>query len=138
VQVLYLEQIRLHNALYNDGLDNQNQLYIMAEHGGSDRMQSGTTSQVITPRESYASLRQENEELRHEVARMKSKLSDLEKGWVSNNKSDTDKTTKQRFLSASIIKTISRMNPFGKKCRGGSKLQESVVKSARTRRQSVS
>ena len=135
VQVLYLEQIRLHNALYND-VDNQNQLYIMAEHGTSDRMQSGTTSQVITPRDSYTSLRQENEELRLEVARMKSKLNDLEKGWISS-KSDVDKTPKQKFLSLSIIRTISRMNPFGRKCRG-SKQQESVVRTVRTRRNSVS
>ncbi|KAJ6723470.1 BTB/POZ DOMAIN-CONTAINING PROTEIN SETH6 [Salix koriyanagi] len=80
VQVLYFEQIRLRNAM-NGG---HNQLFFGALNGQfPQRSGSGAGSGAISPRDNYASVRRENRELKLEVARMRMRLTDLEKDHVS-------------------------------------------------------
>ncbi|XP_052188111.1 BTB/POZ domain-containing protein At1g03010-like [Diospyros lotus] len=81
VQVLYFEQIRLRNAM-NGG---HNHLFFGSMHGGQfpQRSGSGAGSGCISPRDNYASVRRENRELKLEVARMRMRLTDLEKDHVS-------------------------------------------------------
>ncbi|GMI66572.1 hypothetical protein like AT1G03010 [Hibiscus trionum] len=81
VQVLYFEQIRLRNAM-NGG---HNQFFFGATNGQSfpQRSSSGVGSGAISPRDNYASVRRENRELKLEVARMRMRLTDLEKDHVS-------------------------------------------------------
>ncbi|XP_039003963.1 BTB/POZ domain-containing protein At1g03010-like isoform X1 [Hibiscus syriacus] len=76
VQVLYFEQIRLRNAM-NGG---HNQFFFGAING---RSSSGAGSGAISPRDNYASVRRENRVLKLEVARMRMRLTDLEKDHVS-------------------------------------------------------
>lgn len=47
------------------------------------RSSSGAGSGAISPRDNYASVRRENRELKLEVARMRMRLTDLEKDHVS-------------------------------------------------------
>ncbi|KAK8693852.1 hypothetical protein V6N13_071419 [Hibiscus sabdariffa] len=81
VQVLYFEQIRLRNAMSGG----HNQFFFGATHGQSfpQRSSSGVGSGAISPRDNYASVRRENRELKLEVARMRMRLTDLEKDHVS-------------------------------------------------------
>ncbi|KAK7277721.1 hypothetical protein RJT34_22736 [Clitoria ternatea] len=80
VQVLYFEQIRLRNAM-NGG---HNQLFFGGLNGQfPQRSGSGAGSGAISPRDNYASVRRENRELKLEVARMRMRLTDLEKDHVS-------------------------------------------------------
>ncbi|CAN0899031.1 BTB/POZ domain-containing protein At1g03010 [Linum grandiflorum] len=79
VQVLYFEQIRLRNAM-NGGGNNNNQLFFGQF---PQRSGSGAGSGAISPRDNYASVRRENRELKLEVARMRMRLTDLEKDHVS-------------------------------------------------------
>ncbi|KAJ7972913.1 BTB/POZ domain-containing protein [Quillaja saponaria] len=80
VQVLYFEQIRLRNAM-NGG---PNQFFFCAINGQfPQRSGSGAGSDAISPRDNYASVRRDNRELKLEVARMRMRLTDLEKDRVS-------------------------------------------------------
>ncbi|GAB4829681.1 hypothetical protein Ancab_019335 [Ancistrocladus abbreviatus] len=80
VQVLYFEQIRLRNAM-NGG---HNQFFFSSLNGHfPQRSSSGAGSGAISPRDNYASVRRENRELKLEVARMRMRLTDLEKDHVS-------------------------------------------------------
>ncbi|CAL5436892.1 unnamed protein product [Camellia sinensis] len=80
VQVLYFEQIRLRNAM-NGG---HNQLFFGSVNGQFPQHSgSGAGSGCISPRDNYASVRRENRELKLEVARMRMRLTDLEKDPVS-------------------------------------------------------
>lgn len=74
VQVLYFEQIRMKNAMSNGGA-NPNPIFFQ----GQRSLGSG----AISPRDNYASVRRENRELKLEVARMRMRLTDLEKDHVS-------------------------------------------------------
>ncbi|KAK4357286.1 hypothetical protein RND71_022896 [Anisodus tanguticus] len=78
VQVLYFEQIRLRNAM-NGG---HNQFFGM-NNQFPQRSGSGAGSGSISPRDNYAPVRRENTELKLEVARMRMRLTDLEKDRVS-------------------------------------------------------
>ncbi|KAJ8497674.1 hypothetical protein OPV22_008226 [Ensete ventricosum] len=83
VQVLYFEQIRLRNAING----NHDQLFFGLANGQySQRSGSGVGSGAISPRDCYASVRRENRELKLEVARMRIRLTDLEKDHVSMKK----------------------------------------------------
>lgn len=100
VQVLYFEQIRLRNAM-NGG---HNQFYFGSMHGQfPQRSGSGAASGAISPRDNYASVRRENRELKLEVARMRMRLTDLEKDHIS---------MKQDFVRSNpankILKSLSR------------------------------
>ncbi|KAJ7977512.1 BTB/POZ domain-containing protein [Quillaja saponaria] len=80
VQVLYFEQMRLRNAM-NGG---HNQFFFGSINGQfPQRSGSGAGSGAISPRDNYASVRRENRELKLEVARMRMRLTDLEKDHVS-------------------------------------------------------
>ncbi|KAL6500372.1 hypothetical protein OROHE_025738 [Orobanche hederae] len=80
VQVLYFEQIRLRNAMNGAG-GGHNQFFFGSQF--PHRSGSGAGSGCISPRDNYASVRRENRELKLEVARMRMRLTDLEKDHVS-------------------------------------------------------
>ncbi|XP_030458827.1 BTB/POZ domain-containing protein At1g03010-like [Syzygium oleosum] len=93
VQVLYFEQIRLKSAMGGAGgpPHHHSQFFLgsSASIGGGagpfpHRSGSGAGgSGAISPRDNYASVRRENRELKLEVARMRMRLTDLEKDHVS-------------------------------------------------------
>uniref|UniRef100_A0A0E0NUZ8 NPH3 domain-containing protein n=1 Tax=Oryza rufipogon TaxID=4529 RepID=A0A0E0NUZ8_ORYRU len=102
VQVLYFEQLRLRSAIQatgtatttaNTSIGGAHDAALFfgcaaaaapASHcGGGMRSGSGVGSGAMSPRDSYASVRRENRELKLEVARMRMRLTDLEKDQVS-------------------------------------------------------
>ncbi|KAG8473958.1 hypothetical protein CXB51_033925 [Gossypium anomalum] len=121
VQVLYFEQIRLRNAM-NGG---HNQFFFGTINSQfPQRSSSGAGSGAISPRDNYASVRRENRELKLEVARMRMRLTDLEKDHVSMKqelvrshpankifKSFTKKLSKQ----LNSLFRINNLKPIGSK-----------------------
>ncbi|KAM6541013.1 hypothetical protein CsatB_005460 [Cannabis sativa] len=106
VQVLYFEQIRLRNAM-NGG---HNQFFFGAMNGQyPQRSGSGAGSGAISPRDNYASVRRENRELKLEVARMRMRLTDLEKDHVSM-KQELVKTHPANKLFKSFARKLSKLN----------------------------
>ncbi|KAL8548561.1 hypothetical protein ACS0TY_007744 [Phlomoides rotata] len=105
VQVLYFEQIRLRNAM--NGVGSHNQLLFGSMNG--HRAGSGAGSGCISPRDNYASVRRENRELKLEVARMRMRLTDLEKDHVSM-KQELVKSHPANRLFKSFTKKLSRLN----------------------------
>lgn len=106
VQVLYFEQIRLKNAL-NGG---QNQFFFGANSGHfPQRCGSRAGSGAISPRDNYASVRRENRELKLEVARMRMRLTDLEKDHVSM-KEELVKPHPANRLLRSFTRRLSKIN----------------------------
>ncbi|KAA8543143.1 hypothetical protein F0562_021362 [Nyssa sinensis] len=106
VQVLYFEQIRLRNAM-NGG---HNQLFFGSINGQyPQRSSSGAGSGCISPRDNYASVRRENRELKLEVARMRMRLTDLEKDHVSM-KQELVKSHPANKLFKSFTKKLSKIN----------------------------
>ncbi|TYI68422.1 hypothetical protein E1A91_D08G088100v1 [Gossypium mustelinum] len=106
VQVLYFEQIRLRNAM-NGG---HNQPFFGAINGQfPQRSSSGAASGAISPRDNYASVRRENRELKLEVARMRMRLTDLEKDHVSM-KQELVRSHPANKLFKSFTKKLSKLN----------------------------
>ncbi|KAF8401526.1 hypothetical protein HHK36_012466 [Tetracentron sinense] len=106
VQVLYFEQIRLRNAM-NGG---HNQLFFGSINGHiTQRAGSGAGSGAISPRDNYASVRRENRELKLEVARMRMRLTDLEKDHVSM-KQELVKPSPANRIFKSFTKKLSKLN----------------------------
>ncbi|KAG4995867.1 hypothetical protein AAZX31_10G020500 [Glycine max] len=107
VQVLYFEQIRLRNAM-NGG---HNQLFFGGGLNGPfpQRSGSGAGSGAISPRDNYASVRRENRELKLEVARMRMRLTDLEKDHV-NMKQELVRSHPANKLFKSFTKKLSKLN----------------------------
>ncbi|PON57161.1 Voltage dependent potassium channel [Parasponia andersonii] len=106
VQVLYFEQIRLRNAM-NGG---HNQLFFGAINGQfPQRSGSGAGSGAISPRDNYASVRRENRELKLEVARMRMRLTDLEKDHVSM-KQELVRSHPANKLFKSFARKLSKLN----------------------------
>ncbi|KAG4186921.1 hypothetical protein ERO13_A08G073400v2 [Gossypium hirsutum] len=106
VQVLYFEQIRLRNAM-NGG---HNQLFFGAINGQfPQRSSSGAASGAISPRDNYASVRRENRELKLEVARMRMRLTDLEKDHVSMKQELVRSHPANKFFK-SFTKKLSKLN----------------------------
>lgn len=106
VQVLYFEQIRLRNAM-NGG---HNQLFFGGLNGQfPQRSGSGAGSGAISPRDNYASVRRENRELKLEVARMRMRLTDLEKDHVSM-KQELVKSHPANKLFKSFTKKLCKLN----------------------------
>ncbi|KAK7284686.1 hypothetical protein RJT34_19436 [Clitoria ternatea] len=103
VQVLYFEQIRLRNAM-NGGGHNQFFFGQFPQRSGS-----GAGSGAISPRDNYASVRRENRELKLEVARMRMRLTDLEKDHVSM-KQELVKSHPANKLFKSFTKKLSKLN----------------------------
>ncbi|GFP87395.1 putative BTB/POZ domain-containing protein at3g08660 [Phtheirospermum japonicum] len=103
VQVLYFEQLRLKNAMsgsWGDGLLSQKM------------SSSGVVSAPMSPRDTYASLRRENRELKLEISRMRVRLSDLEKEQVVMKQGMMDKSRQGKTLLTSISKGIGRIGMF--------------------------
>lgn len=110
VQVLYFEQLRLRTAMTGSFTD--------GEHAGhySQRISSGALSAAISPRDNYSAVRRENRELKLEVARMRMRLTDLEKEHV-NMKQDMEKSGGAHKFMSSMTKKLGKLNPFGKSSR---------------------
>ncbi|CAK9214616.1 unnamed protein product [Sphagnum troendelagicum] len=85
VQILYFEQLRLRSAFKA----------ATAAPGAKDN---------------YASVRRENQELKLEIARMRMRITDLEKDHVYM-KQDMEKGNRNKFLS-SVSRRFSKLNPF--------------------------
>lgn len=107
VQVLYFEQIRLRNAMSGG----HNQFFFGSVHGQQfpQRSSSGAGSGAISPRDNYASVRRENRELKLEVARMRMRLTDLEKDHVSM-KQELVRSHPANKLFKSFTKKLSKLN----------------------------
>ncbi|URE32357.1 BTB POZ domain-containing protein, partial [Musa troglodytarum] len=106
VQVLYLEQIRLRNVI-NGGHD---QFFFGSAIGQcAQRSGSGVGSGAISPRDNYASVRRENRELKLEVARMRIRLTDLEKDHVSM-KQELVRANPANKLLRSFTKNLSKLS----------------------------
>ncbi|CAH8336831.1 unnamed protein product [Eruca vesicaria subsp. sativa] len=108
VQVLYFEQIRLRNAMSSSISPTQflfsGNCQQFPQRGGS-----GAGSGAISPRDNYASVRRENRELKLEVARMRMRLTDLEKDHISI-KQELVKSNPGTKLFKSFAKKISKFN----------------------------
>lgn len=110
VQVLYFEQLRLRTAMTGSLAE--------VDHVGQNSQRiSGAFSSAVSPRDNYASVRRENRELKLEVARMRMRLTDLEKDHVCM-KQDLEKGGVQKTFLQSVSKKLTRLNPFSK---GGGK-----------------
>ncbi|KZV21540.1 BTB/POZ domain-containing protein-like [Dorcoceras hygrometricum] len=109
VQVLYFEQIRLRNAM--NGVGGHNQFLFGSMNGQQfpQRSGSGAGSGCISPRDNYASVRRENRELKLEVARMRMRLTDLEKDHVSM-KQELVKSHPANKLFKSFTKKLSKLH----------------------------
>ncbi|CBI32255.3 hypothetical protein VitviT2T_009432 [Vitis vinifera] len=106
VQVLYFEQIRLRNAM-NGG---HNQFFFGSVNGQfPQRSSSGAGSGAISPRDNYASVRRENRELKLEVARMRMRLTDLEKDHVSM-KQELVRSHPANKIFKSFTKKLCKLN----------------------------
>ncbi|KAI7987130.1 BTB/POZ domain-containing protein [Camellia lanceoleosa] len=107
IQVLYFEQIRLQNAMNGS----HNQLFFGSVNGQfPQRSGSGAGSGCISPRDNYASMRRENRELKLEVARMRMRLTDLEKDHVSTKEELIVKSNPANKLFRSFMKKLSKLN----------------------------
>lgn len=109
VQVLYFEQIRLRNAM--NGVGGHNQFFFGSMNGQQfpQCSGSGAGSGCISPRDNYASVRRENCELKLEVARMRMRLTDLEKDHVSM-KQELVKAHPTNKLFKSFTKKLSKLH----------------------------
>ncbi|XWS31673.1 hypothetical protein CRYUN_Cryun23aG0096300 [Craigia yunnanensis] len=138
VQVLYFEQIRLRNAMSGG----HNQFFFGAIKGQfPQRSGSGAGSGAISPRDNYASVRRENRELKLDVARMRMRLTDLEKDHVSM-KQELVRSHPAKKLFKSFTKKLSKLNSLFRinnlKPIGGKANSESRSLFQRRRRHSVS
>lgn len=119
-----------------NGVGAHNQLLFGSMNG--QRAGSGAGSGCISPRDNYASVRRENRELKLEVARMRMRLTDLEKDHVSM-KQDLVRSKPANRLFKSFTKKLSKLNALFRirdvKPKGGS---ESRFLFQKRRRHSVS
>ncbi|KAI5081130.1 hypothetical protein GOP47_0004313 [Adiantum capillus-veneris] len=136
VQVLFLEQLRIRNVMagaayhqfadmpdfyiINSSTNNNHSLNSNANQNSGGQYSDGARlngATVPASKDHYASVRRENRELKLEVARMKMRLSDLEKEHQSMKqemeRSHTSNTNQHQhgFLHA-VSKSISKLNPF--------------------------
>ncbi|KAL8225010.1 hypothetical protein R6Q57_017567 [Mikania cordata] len=118
VQVLYIEQLRLRNALYCSDLGDLN--HKPAVHQQSWRINSGALSAAMSPKDNYASLRRENRELKLELTRLRMRLNDLEKEHVCMKRNMEKSSSKSRKFMSSFSKKISKFNLFGNSSSRGS------------------
>ncbi|CAA7051018.1 unnamed protein product [Microthlaspi erraticum] len=102
VRVLYSEQVRLKKALSGD-----------SEEGFFD-LSSGLQSRALSPRDTYASLRRENRELKLEIARMRVRVSELEKEQMFMKQGMMEKSGNNGgSLLTSLSKGIGKIAIFG-------------------------
>lgn len=126
-----------------NGVGGQSQFFFGSMNGQfPQRSGSGAGSGCISPRDNYASVRRENRELKLEVARMRMRLTDLEKDHVSM-KQDLVRSHPANKLFKSFTKKLSRLNSLfprlkDLKAMGGRTNSESRFPFHRRRRHSVS
>ncbi|KAI3514538.1 hypothetical protein L1887_13030 [Cichorium endivia] len=108
VQVLYIEQLRLRNALCSNYPEDDLKPPV---HHQSWRINSGGLSAAMSPKDNYASLRRENRELKLELTRLRMRLNDFEKEHVCMKRS-MQKSNSRNFMS-SFSKKIGKLNMFG-------------------------
>ncbi|XP_040378731.1 BTB/POZ domain-containing protein At1g03010 [Oryza brachyantha] len=129
VQVLYFEQLRLRSAIQSSagggggsssvGGSHDAALFFgcaaaaaaatAGSHCGGMRSGSGVGSGAMSPRDNYASVRRENRELKLEVARMRMRLTDLEKDHVSMKRELVRVSPANRLLR-SFARSLGRLN----------------------------
>ncbi|KAK9723759.1 hypothetical protein RND81_05G023500 [Saponaria officinalis] len=131
VRVLYHEQLRLKNALSGSS----------GEGPFSQKMSSGIPSAAMSPRDTYASLRRENRELKLEISRMRMRLNDLEKEQSCMKREMLENSGNGKTFLGSLSKGIGRIAIFS--APSGNKRQQSGRKgkgnkTSRGRRDSVS
>lgn len=110
VQVLYIEQLSLRNAL-GCSYPDDNHLKPPPVHHQSWRINSGALSAAMSPKDNYASLRRENRELKLELTRLRMRLNDFEKEHVSMKRT-MEKSNSRKFMS-SFSKKIGKFHLFG-------------------------
>ncbi|KAG8050775.1 hypothetical protein GUJ93_ZPchr0009g563 [Zizania palustris] len=116
VRVLYLEQLRLKSTVSSSSHQHSSG----CDGGGgslSQRMTmmcsgSGVPSSCVSPRDNYASLRRENRELKLEIARMRVRLTELEREQGVMRQGMRDGRN-GRALLASISRGIGRIAMLG-------------------------
>ncbi|KAG2311379.1 hypothetical protein Bca4012_025908 [Brassica carinata] len=116
VQVLFYEQTRLKNTMTSGGGgsgacgSNQSQFFLFPGQF-PNRSGSGMASGAISPRDNYASVRRENRELRLEVARMRMRLTDLEKDHVSMKREFVKPSRRTRYgLFRKLSRGLNKLN----------------------------
>ncbi|CAD5189372.1 unnamed protein product [Musa acuminata subsp. malaccensis] len=136
VGVLYFEQLRLKSALSGNSGDGSFSQRIISS--------SGVQSAAVSPRDNYASLRRENRELKLEIARMRVRLSELEKeqAFMKQGMRDNRSQEHSKAFLSSISRGIGRIAMFSpsqrKHQKSTKKAQVSDAKSRRRQRQSAS
>ncbi|CAD6203624.1 unnamed protein product [Miscanthus lutarioriparius] len=153
VQVLYFEQLRLRSAIQSGGGSmggHDAALFFgcaaaAASVQGSVNMRSGSGvgSGAMSPRDNYASVRRENRELKLEVARMRMRLTDLEKDHVSMKRELVRVGPANRLLRgfARSLSRLFRMRPAaepGLQQLGAKATADAKVLFQRRRRHSIS
>ena len=111
VQVLYFEQLRMRNALAAGAFG-------YPDAGGpnySNRIGSGNMSAAHSPKDNYSSVRKENRELKLEVARMRMRLTDLERDHANMKNDMQEKPLKGTKPKSSVSRKLSRLNPFARR-----------------------
>ncbi|KAL2926841.1 hypothetical protein RDABS01_028574 [Bienertia sinuspersici] len=128
VKVLYFDQLRLRNALSGNSGDAM----------FSQKISSGIPSAAMSPKDTYASLRRENRELKLEISRLRMRLNDLEKEQTCMKQEMMDKSGNGKTFLTSLSKGIGRIGIFSTHM--GNKRQKSgrKGKTGRSRRYSVS
>ncbi|KNA23447.1 hypothetical protein SOVF_024540 [Spinacia oleracea] len=128
VKVLYFEQLRLKNTMSGSSGDAQ----------FSQKISSGIASAAMSPRDTYASLRRENRELKLEISRLRMRLNDLEKEQTCMKQEMLDKSGNGNTFLTSLSKGIGKIGIFSTPM--GNKRQKSgrKGKTGRSRRHSVS
>ncbi|MQL80001.1 hypothetical protein Taro_012436, partial [Colocasia esculenta] len=116
VQVLYFEQLRLRNAMNRGGHD---QFFLSSASVASSqfpghRPGSGVGSGAASPRDNYALVRRENRELKLEVARMRMRLTDLEKDHVSMKQELVRASPGPTGLLRSFTRKLGKLNDLFK------------------------
>ncbi|CAN8285750.1 unnamed protein product [Cochlearia groenlandica] len=103
VQVLFFEQTRFRNAITSGvGGSSQSQFFLFPNRSGSG---------AISPRDNYASVRRENRELRLEVARMRMRLTDLEKDHVCMKREFVKPSRRTRYgLFRKLTRGFNKLN----------------------------
>ncbi|KAJ1297147.1 hypothetical protein BS78_01G355600 [Paspalum vaginatum] len=155
VQVLYFEQLRLRSAIQAGGGGSMGgghdaTLFFgcaaaAAAQGSVVNMRSGSGvgSGAMSPRDNYASVRRENRELKLEVARMRMRLTDLEKDHVSMKRELVRVGPANRLLRgfARSLSRLFRMRPAaepGLQQLGAKATADAKVLFQRRRRHSIS
>uniref|UniRef100_A0A1J3EVR3 BTB/POZ domain-containing protein n=2 Tax=Noccaea caerulescens TaxID=107243 RepID=A0A1J3EVR3_NOCCA len=120
VRVLYSEQLRLKNVMSGESGEG---VFL-----SSQKLSSG----AVSPRDTYASLRRENRELKLEISRVRVRLSELEKEQILMKRGMMEKSGHGGTLLTSLSKGIGRVSMFG----GGQEKPRKANRKSRSRLES--